>query len=96
MDEYLPAGQSLQVLEDVAASSVEYFPTGQSKHAPLPRSSENLPAMQGLQSAGEDAANLGWYLPGAQSMHVDAEVAPSSVEYFPTVQAVHEAVLPVE
>jgi hypothetical protein len=96
VEEYLPAGQSLQVLEDVAASRVEYLPAGQSAHAPLPTSSENLPATQGVQNAVEEAANLGWYLPGAQSMHVDAEVAPSSVEYFPMAHEVHEALLPVE
>ena len=61
------SGQSVQVLLEMAPSSVENFASAQSKHSVVPRRYENFPAAQALQAV---APNAGENVPWAQYKHV--------------------------
>ena len=82
--EYLPAGQSVQVLTAVAPTTAEYLPAEQSMQAEAP-AIVNLPAEHSVQLLALAAECL----PAGQSVQVLASAAASAVEYVPGAHSVH-------
>ena len=77
----MPAGQSRQVPDDVAADVAEYFPAPHSMHSASLSLAVYLPAMHAIHVDDE----LIEYSPATHVVHVDDELA----EYVPAEQFAH-------
>ena len=89
--EYVPAGHSRHVLDDVPAVVVEYSPAGQYKHCAA-SAGDHEPLGHALHDGTEAATDS--TKPAAQPAHALDVDAPVVVEYRPAPHAVHEAEAP--
>jgi len=88
VDEYVPAGQGVQIADDNPA----YVPATQGMHVVLDEC-EEVPASQGVQAVAEIAPDAVPYLPLVHKVHVATEVAPVCAEYLPDTQSLAPEVL---